>query len=378
MVNNNIKLMQGNEACVEGALAAGMKFFAGYPITPSTEIAEISAQRLPRVGGKFIQMEDEIAGMAATIGGSLAGLKSMTATSGPGFSLKQENIGYAMLTEIPCVVVDVQRGGPSTGLPTAPSQSDVMQAKWGTHGDHPVIALSPSSIRETYDLTIQAFNFAEKYRTPVFLMLDEVIGHMREKIEIPDPSEIEIVNRVAPEESEKSDYKAYDNSREVPKMAAFGQGFKFHVTGLMHDEFGFPKNDPTVTEILMDRIMSKIENNLDDILLYDEYYTEDMDLLILSYGGTYRSVMSAVREAQRSGKKVGVFKAKTLWPFPEKRIQELSEKVDNLIVAEMNLGQYYYEVDRVARKNCKVSLLGKANGEPITPTEVLNKIEEVL
>lgn len=378
MVNKNIKLMQGNEACVEGALAAGMKFFAGYPITPSTEIAEISAQQLPRVGGKFIQMEDEIAGMAATIGGSLAGLKSMTATSGPGFSLKQENIGYAMLTEIPCVVVNVQRGGPSTGLPTAPSQSDVMQAKWGTHGDHPVIALTPSSIRETYDLTIQAFNFAEKYRTPVFLMLDEIIGHMREKIEIPDPSEIEIVDRLKPDESEKEEYKAYDNSMEVPKMAAFGDGFSFHVTGLMHDEFGFPKNDATVTENLMNRIMGKIENNLDDIILYDEYYTEDMDLLILSYGGTARSVLSAAREAQKNGKRVGVFKAKTLWPFPEKRIKELSEKVDKIIVAEMNLGQYYYEVDRVAGKNCEVSLLGKANGEPITPTEVLNKIEEVL
>lgn len=378
MVNKNIKLMQGNEACVEGALAAGMKFFAGYPITPSTEIAEISAQQLPRVGGKFIQMEDEIAGMAATIGGSLAGLKSMTATSGPGFSLKQENIGYAMLTEIPCVVVNVQRGGPSTGLPTAPSQSDVMQAKWGTHGDHPVIALTPSSIRETYDLTIQAFNFAEKYRTPVFLMLDEIIGHMREKIVIPDLSEIEIVDRIKPDESEKEEYKAYDNSMEVPKMAAFGDGFRFHVTGLMHDEFGFPKNDATVTENLMNRIMGKIENNLDDIILYDEYYTEDMDLLILSYGGTARSVLSAARDAQKDGKKVGVFKAKTLWPFPEKRIKELSEKVDQIIVAEMNLGQYYYEVDRVAGKNCEVSLLGKANGEPITPTEVLNKIEEVL
>ncbi len=378
MVSKNVKLMQGNEACVEGALAAGMKFFAGYPITPSTEIAELSAQKLPRVGGKFIQMEDEIAGMAATIGGSLAGLKSMTATSGPGFSLKQENIGYAMLTEIPCVIVNVQRGGPSTGLPTAPSQSDVMQAKWGTHGDHPVIALTPSSVRETYDLTIQAFNFAEKYRTPVFLMMDEIIGHMREKIEIPDSSEIEIFDRVTPEESEKETYKAYDNSLEVPKMAAFGKGFRFHVTGLMHDEFGFPKNDTTVTEILMDRIMGKIENNLDDIILYDEYYTEDMDLLILSYGGTVRSVLSAVREAQRNGKKVGVFKAKTLWPFPEKRIVELSKTVDKIVVAEMNLGQYFYEVDRVAGKNCEVSLLGKANGEPITPTEVLNKIEEVL
>ncbi len=378
MVSKNVKLMQGNEACVEGALAAGMKFFAGYPITPSTEIAELSAQKLPRVGGKFIQMEDEIAGMAATIGGALAGLKSMTATSGPGFSLKQENIGYAMLTEIPCVIVDVQRGGPSTGLPTAPSQSDVMQAKWGTHGDHPVIALTPSSIRETYDLTIQAFNFAEKYRTPVFLMLDEIIGHMREKIEIPDPSDIEIFDRVTPEENEKGSYKAYDNSLEVPKMAAFGEGFRFHVTGLMHDEFGFPKNDTKVTEVLMSRIMGKIDNNLDDIILYDEYYTEDMDLLILSYGGTARSVLSAVREAQRAGKKVGVFKAKTLWPFPEKRVKELSKTVNKIIVAEMNLGQYFYEVDRVAGKNCEVSLLGKANGEPITPTEVLNKIEEVL
>lgn len=370
--------MQGNEACVEGAIAAGMKFFAGYPITPSTEIAEISAQRLPQVGGKFIQMEDEIAGMAATIGGSLAGLKSMTATSGPGFSLKQENIGYAMLTEVPCVVVDVQRGGPSTGLPTSPSQSDVMQAKWGTHGDHPVIALTPSSVRETFDLTVQAFNFAEKYRTPVFLMLDEVIGHMREKIEIPEPSEIEIFNRKRPSKNEKKTFKAFDNSEEVPKMAAFGEGFAFHVTGLMHDEFGFPSNSSEVTQTLMDRIMGKIDNNLDDLLLYDEYDTEDMDLLILSYGGACRSVLSAQREAKKKGYKVGVFKAITLWPFPEKRVRELSEKVSNLLVVEMNLGQYYYEVDRVATDQCKVSLLGKGNGETITPVEVLNKIEEVL
>ncbi len=378
MENKNIKLMQGNEACVEGAIAAGMKFFAGYPITPSTEIAEISAQRLPQVGGKFIQMEDEIAGMAATIGGSLAGLKSMTATSGPGFSLKQENIGYAMLTEVPCVVVDVQRGGPSTGLPTSPSQSDVMQAKWGTHGDHPVIALTPSSVRETFDLTVQAFNFAEKYRTPVFLMLDEVIGHMREKIEIPEPSEIEIFNRKRPSKNEKKTFKAFDNSEEVPKMAAFGEGFAFHVTGLMHDEFGFPSNSSEVTQTLMDRIMGKIDNNLDDLLLYDEYDTEDMYLLILSYGGACRSVLSAQREAKKKGYKVGVFKAITLWPFPEKRVRELSEKVSNLLVVEMNLGQYYYEVDRVATDQCKVSLLGKGNGETITPVEVLNKIEEVL
>lgn len=379
MGNREIRLMQGNEACVEGALAAGMRFYAGYPITPSTEIAEICAQRLPLVGGKFIQMEDEIAGMAATIGGSLAGLKSMTATSGPGFSLKQENIGYAALTETPCVVVNVQRYGPSTGLPTSPAQGDIMQAKWGTHGDHPVIALSPTSVRETFDLTIKAFNLSEKYRLPVFLMLDEIVGHMREKIEIPNEQDIEIYNRLKPEK-ENTEYKAYEikENEFVPRMAAFGDGFKFHVTGLMHDESGFPTNDSQISDKLLRRIISKVDDNVDDIVMYEEEFMEDAELVVLAYGGTYRSARSAVKEARKSGYKVGLFKPLTLWPSPEKKIKDLNEKAEKILVAELNLGQYFSEVERIVPDKNNLYKLCKVTGEAITPNEILTKIREVL
>ncbi|KAB3534011.1 2-oxoacid:acceptor oxidoreductase subunit alpha [Alkaliphilus pronyensis] len=379
MNNRQVKLMQGNEACVEGALAAGMRFYAGYPITPSTEIAEFCAQRLPLVGGKFIQMEDEIAGMAATIGGSLAGLKSMTATSGPGFSLKQENIGYAALTEVPCVVVDVQRAGPSTGLPTAPSQGDIMQAKWGTHGDHPVIALSPTSVKETFDLTVKAFNLSEKYRTPVFLMLDEIVGHMREKIEIPNPDEIEIFDRVKPKVCDES-YRAYrvDEGQIVPPMASFGEGFHFHVTGLMHDDYGFPSNDSGIADKLLRRIMSKISDNVDDIVLFEEEFIEDAEILILAYGCTYRSARSAAKQARAAGLKVGLFKALTIWPFPEKRVKELTKSIKKILVPELNLGQYAEEVERVVKNDAEVYSLGKVNGESITPEEILAKLREVL
>ncbi len=379
MSDRKVKLMQGNEACVEGALAAGMKFYAGYPITPSTEVAELCAQKLPLIGGKFIQMEDEIAGMAAIIGSSLAGLKSMTATSGPGFSLKQENIGYAALAEVPCVIVDVQRAGPSTGLPTAPSQGDIMQAKWGTHGDHPVIALSPSSVKETFDLTVKCFNLAEKYRTPVLLMLDEVVGHMREKIEIPNPDEIEIYNRIKPQEGDDS-YKAYrvEEKEIVPRMAAFGEGFHFHVTGLMHDEFGFPTNDTDTSDKLIRRIMAKVSDNVDDIVIYEEKYMADAEYVVLAYGGTARSAISAVKKAREMGIKVGLFRAVTIWPFPEKQIRELAGKVKKFIVPEMNLGQYVLEVERVVAGRAEVISLGKANGEVITPDEILSKIKEVL
>ncbi len=373
-----VKLMQGNEACVEGALAAGLEFYAGYPITPSTEIAELCAQKLPVIGGKFIQMEDEIAGMAAIIGGSLAGLKSMTATSGPGFSLKQENIGYAALAEVPCVVVDVQRAGPSTGLPTSPSQGDIMQARWGTHGDHPVIALSPTSVRETFDLTITAFNLSEKYRTPVFLMLDEIVGHMREKIEIPTAEEIEVFNRIKPEIGDE-DYMAYrvNENEIVAPMAAFGEGFHFHVTGLMHDEFGFPSNDSKTADKLLRRIMNKISDNVEDIVRYEMEYMEDAEFFVLAYGGTYRSAKSAVKEARAAGIKVGLFKAITIWPFPEKQIRELAEKMDRIIVPELNLGQYALEVERVAAGRAKVIPLGKVNGEAMSPREILAMIREV-
>ncbi len=379
MKNKTIKLMQGNEACVEGAMAAGMKFYGGYPITPSTEIAEFSAVKLPRVGGKFIQMEDEIAGIAAAIGGSLAGLKSMTATSGPGFSLKQENLGYAIIAEIPLVIVNVQRGGPSTGLPTAPAQGDVMQAKWGTHGDHPIIAVSPSSVKETFDLTVRAFNLAEKYRTPVVILTDEVVGHMREKIEIPDPSELEIIDRVKPDENEEN-YKPYKVSGDqlAPPMAAYGDGHRFHVTGLMHDETGFPSNSSENAEQELDRLMNKINKNLDDIVQYEEYMLEDADFAILSYGSTARSAKSAVKALREEGIKVGMFRPITIWPFPEEQVLRLSEKVKSIVVAEMNLGQIVYEVERIAKGNCKIDLVGKANGEVITPDEIVIKVKEVL
>lgn len=376
-MNKNVKLMQGNEACVEGALAAGMKFFAGYPITPSTELAELSAVKLPIIGGKFIQMEDEIAAMAAIIGGSLAGLKSMTATSGPGFSLKQENFGYACMTEVPCVVVNVQRGGPSTGLPTSPAQGEVMQAKWGTHGDHPVIALTPSSVRETYDLTIRAFNLAEKYRTPVILLMDETIAHMREKIDIPDSSEIEIINRKAPN-VEPKDYNAYDVKlgEWVPDMAAFGSGYKYHVTGLSHGTDGFPSNDGDIAEKLINRLVDKVEKNYDDICQHEEYLVDDADLVVIAYGGSARSAKSAIDMIRAEGYKIGMLRPITIWPLIENEIKVLSKKVDKFLVIEMNKGQYVREVERVAEN--EVFGYGKVNGDLFKPIEIINKIKEVL
>lgn len=375
-MSRKVKLLQGNEACVHGALYAGMKFFAGYPITPSTEIAEISSFMLPRVGGKFIQMEDEIASMAATIGGSITGLKSMTATSGPGFSLKQENIGYACLAEIPCVVVDVQRCGPSTGLPTSPAQGDLMQAKWGTHGDHPIIVLSPISVKDTFDMTVKAFNFSEKYRTPVILLLDEVIGHMREKVEIPERNELEVIDRIKVTASKK-DYKIYDSNSLVPPMANFADGYKYHITGLMHDDVGFPTNSIDKAKILMDRLMRKIEDNLDDILIYDEYKTNDCEELIVTFGCMSRCSKDAVNALREEGIKVGLLSIKTVWPFPEEKVRELSKQVQNIYVPELNSGQIRLEVERVSSKDCNIYGINKYNGDIIAPEEIVDKILEV-
>lgn len=371
-----IKLMQGNEACVEGALRAGMRFYAGYPITPSTEIAEISSIKLPKLGGKFIQMEDEISGMAATIGASLTGLKSMTATSGPGFSLKQENLGFAVIGEIPCVIVNVQRGGPSTGLPTAPAQGDIMQARWGTHGDHAIIALYPNSVREIYDTTIRAFNLAEKYRTPVVLLLDEVIGHMREKIEIPNDNELDIINRKKPTCSPE-EYKAYElkDGDVVPEMASFGTGYRYHITGLVHDETGFPAGSDKA-EDLLNRLISKIEDNVDDICTYEEYMLEDADTAIVTFGCTSRSAKTAIKSLRNEGYKVGMFRPITIWPSPEKQLIELSKKVKRIVVVEMNAGQYFLEVDRISGKNTLVEKYGRLNGEIITPDEIISVIKE--
>lgn len=369
-------LMQGNEACVNGALYAGMKFFAGYPITPSTEIAELSALLLPKVGGKFIQMEDEIGGMAACIGGSVAGLKSMTATSGPGFSLKQENLGYACIAEIPCVVVDVQRCGPSTGLPTSPSQGDYQQAKWGTHGDHPIIALSPTSVRETFDLTVKAFNLAEKYRTPVILLMDEIIGHLRENIEIPEPGEIEVLERKQPD-CDPSEYKPFSLSEPVSPLAAFGSGYRYNITGLFHDETGFPTNNTVMAGKQLDRMMRKISDNYDiDINVYEEFMTEDAEEIFIAFGGMVRSVKEAVVELREEGHKVGLFIPKTVWPFPEKQVRDICSK-HRVFVIEMNLGQMLQEVKLAADDKTKIHGIFKANGEVISPNEIKERYLEV-
>lgn len=378
MSQKKVKLLQGNEACVEGALYAGMTFYSGYPITPSTEIAEDSAVKLPKIGGRFIQMEDEIAGIAAAIGASLTGAKSMTATSGPGLSLKLENIGYAAIAEIPLVIINVQRGGPSTGLPTAPAQGDIMQAKWGSHGDYPMIALSPQSVRETFDLTVKAFNLAEKYRTPVILLTDEVVGHMREKVEIPEPGELEVFNRVVPEPG--SDYIPYGvvDGDIVPKMAPFGAGYRYHVTGLFHDETGFPSNSTDNAKFMLDRMMSKVNDNLDDIVMYDELMLEDAEIVIVSYGSTARTCRASVKQLRAKGIKAGLFRPITIWPSPEKQLKEIGKKVDKILVAEMNLGQYVLEVERIVKSDAEVHHIGRANGEVLTPSEIVAKIMEVL
>lgn len=372
------KLLQGNEACVHGAIHAGMKFFAGYPITPSTEIAEISALMLPRVKGTFIQMEDEIASMSAIIGASITGEKSMTATSGPGFSLKQEAIGYACITETPCVIVNVQRSGPSTGLPTSPSQGDLMQARWGTHGDHSLIVISPTTVSDTYELTVKAFNFAEKYRTPVILLLDEVIGHMREKVDLTALEGLDVVDRKK-STCKKEDFKAYEVTKDlVPNMEGFGQGFKFHVTGLVHDETGFPTNSTKEAQKLFSRLSNKIENNLEDILIYENYFTEDCEMLIITFGCMVRCSKDVVDSMREKGIKIGLLAIKTVWPFPEEIVRELSKKVNYIFVPEMNMGQMILEIERVVKGNCPVVGINKFNGEIITPEEITAHIEEVI
>lgn len=373
----DVVLMQGNEACVEGALAAGMRLYAGYPITPSTEIAELSALRLPQEGGKFIQMEDEIASIACAIGASVAGVKSMTATSGPGFSLKQENLGYAVLAEIPLVVVDVQRMGPSTGMPTSPSQGDMMMARWGTHGDHPIIAICPSSVKETYDLTIRAFNLSEKYRTPVLLMMDELVGHLREGMELPDKEDITIVDRptVKYPDPKRLPYHM-KKGQLVPEMAPFGMGQRYNITGLIHDESGFPTNSIEEAEKMMNRLMHKISDNYEKIKDYVTENLEDADVVIFCYGGTARAAQTAMEMAREKGLKVGIFRPRTVWPFPEKELEELSRKVKRIVVAEHNYGQMLLEVQRVVKNNCGVGFVGKWNGGVITPQEILAKIEE--
>lgn len=371
-----VKLMQGDEACAEGAVAAGCRFFAGYPITPATEIAEVLSRRLPQVGGKFIQMEDELASIAAVTGASVGGAKAMTATSGPGFSLMQENIGYAAMTEIPCVIVDVQRLGPSTGRPTSPSQGDVMQARWGTHGDHPIIALSPSSVRDTFYLTVKAFNLAERYRTPVVVLMDEVIGHMREHVELPDYDTIEQVERnsttVPPEW-----YKPFENCpTDVPPLVPFGQGYRYHITGLHHDERGYPTNLLDEVAPWLERIFRKIDRSLSDILLYEEDGIEDADTLVIAYGATARSARHAVEVARERGRRVGFLELKTVWPFAEEVVEHAASRLHHVVVPEMNRGQLVLEVERVIGRH-KVRRVNRADGEMIRPTEIVAAIEDL-
>jgi len=369
--------MLGDYACAEGAIAAGCRFFAGYPITPATEIAERMARRLPEVGGIYIQMEDELASMAAIIGASYAGVKAMTATSGPGFSLMQENIGLAAMTETPCVVVNIMRGGPSTGQPTKPGQQDVMQAKWGSHVDYEVIALSPASPQEMFDLTIECFNLSEAYRVPTFLLADEIVGHMRERVVIPRTEEIKIVNRKKPEvsPSEYLPYKASDDL--VPPMACFGEGYHVHITGLTHDERGYPQTDSIeVQRDLIMRICDKIRKNADKIIKVKDFMLEDAEVAVVAYGIASRSALSAVRKAREKGIRAGLLRLITIWPFAEKIIAELATRVKALVVPEMNYGQVVREVERMA-KGTPVYFLPKFGEEPHRPFEILELIEKV-
>jgi 2-oxoglutarate ferredoxin oxidoreductase subunit alpha len=372
----NIKLLQGNEACVEGAILAGVRFFAGYPITPSSEIAENMARKLPEIGGKFIQMEDEIASMAAVIGASIAGIKSLTATSGPGMCLKQENLGFAIINEIPCVVVNAQRRGPSTGSPTKPSQGDIMQARWGTHGDHSIIALAPSTVEEILTLTIKAFNFSEKYRTPVILLLDEVIAHMREKVEIPAPEDVEVVNRKKPTVPPEEYLPFKPDEDGVPPMANFGEGYPYHITGLVHSEKGLPISDSQQIDHFIRRIHDKIQKNIKDILIYEEYLLKDADTALIACGSVARAAERTVKLAREKGLKVGLLKLITVWPFPDEIINKLAQKISLIIVPEMNLGQIVLEVERAAHGKCRVVPYGRVDGELINPIEILRKIWE--
>lgn len=377
---SRILLLQGNQAVVEGAIAAGVKFYGGYPITPSTEIAEQLALRLPQVGGKFMQTEDEIAGLGTVIGASMAGQKAMTATSGPGFSLKQEMLGLACVAEIPCVIVNVQRVGPATGQPTSPAQGEVMQARWGTHGDHWLITISPSSVPECFELTLRAVALSEKYRCPVILLMDEVIGHMREKIELPDNyDEIPQAERKQPT-CAPEDYLAYgcEEGSKVPAMAAFGSGYRWHVTGLIHDETGFPKGTGAATKSAQERLRTKIEDNLEDIVRVENYKMEDAEFAVVAFGGAARTAYEAVDMARAEGLKVGFVRPITIWPFAEKQMQELAGKVKGILVHELNCGQYVLEVERAVAGKVPVSLYAKYDNESATPAQLLAEIKKAM
>ena len=377
-MSKEVKFLQGNEACAEGAIAAGVTFFGGYPITPSTEIAEAMAAKLPQNNGAFIQMEDEIACLAVVLGASLAGKKVLTATSGPGFSLKQELIGYACMAEIPVVIVNVQRVGPSTGQPTAPSQGDVMQARWGTHGDHSIIALSPWTVKECFDVTVLAVNYAERFRTPVIILMDEIVGHMREKFVMPNSADVKIYPRRKPSKTIAEGYQPYEPMEDlVPNIADFGTGHKFHVTGLLHDETGFPSGSPKLTKEVIDRLHKKIEIAQDEITHYDEFFMADAEYAVVAYGGTARTAYAAVEQARAKGIKVGMVRLMTIWPFADKVIKNLASKVKGILVPELNYGQLVLEVERAAGSQANVVSLPKYNTEAFDPQEICEAIEDL-
>lgn len=374
MTTGQPRLLQGNEAVVEGALYAGCRFFAGYPITPATEISEAMSYRLPAVDGTFIQMEDEIASMGAVIGASLAGVKAMTATSGPGFSLMQENLGFGVIAEVPCVIVNVMRGGPSTGLPTMVSQGDVQQARWGTHGDHPIIVLAVSTTQECFELTVKAFNLSEKYRTPVIILSDEVVAHTREKIVLPPAEPLEVLERVRPDMPPEWYLPYADTASGVPSMGIFGDGYRYHVTGLIHDVHGFPTERPDEIEPFLKRLFRKVSQHFADIQLVRQEQTADADLLVVAYGSVARSARRAVKEARERGVKAGLLQLITLWPFPRRQLEPLLRQVRAVLVPELNMGQMAREVKRVNQGITKIETLNRIDGNLITPGEILERL----
>ena len=375
---HKVRFVQGNEACVEGALYAGLNFYAGYPITPSTEIAEHLSHRLPLSGGKFIQMEDEIASICAIIGASLTGHKVMTATSGPGFSLMQEGLGYAIMAEIPCVIVDIMRGGPSTGLPTSPGQGDVNQARWGVHGDHAIVAMTASNHQGVFSITVDAFNIAETYRTPVILLFDEVIGHMREKLVIPDPGELPVVQRLQTSVKTGVDYHPYlpREDGRLP-MSDFGGEHRYNVTGLYHDMWGFPSNNPGVVHNLIHHLVDKITNNVNQLTRYKEYYLEDARTILISYGSAARSALHVVENRRARGERMGLLELQTLWPFPYGLVEGKCTHARNIVVVEMNMGQIVRAVKQAVKNPARVMLANRIDGVFITPTDIKSIIRMI-
>jgi len=377
-MKNDVKFIQGNEVCVEAALYAGLNFFAGYPITPSTEIAEHLANRLPQIGGKFTQMEDEIASMGAIIGASLTGQKVMTATSGPGFSLMQEALGYAVMAEIPCVIVNVQRGGPSTGIPTHVSQGDVNQARWGTHGDHAIVALTASNHQDIFAITVEAFNIAETYRTPVILLFDEVVGHMRERLVMPAPDEIPLVQRLRTSVKEGIDYHPYlpREDGRLP-MSDFGGVHRYNVTGLYHDMWGFPSDNPQIVHGLVRHLVDKIENNVNQIARYKEFYLDDAEYVLVSYGSAARSALHVVENLRPRGERIGLLELQTLWPFPSDIVREKCEAARYVFVVELNMGQIRQAVQTAVDHPERVFLVNRIDGVFITPTDIRNMLRMI-